>query len=61
MRFANRKIVAAAVVVGVLLVGGAAYAFFTAVGGGTGGTAVGTASPWLVSGVSTTGGPLLPG
>ena len=61
MRIANKRTVAVAVAVAVVLMGGAAYAFFTSTGAGTGGATVGTASPWLVSNVGATGGPLLPG
>lgn len=60
MRFVNKKTVSVAVVVGVI--GGtiAAYAYFTSQGSGSGAASVGTATPWTVSGVSTTGGPLKP-
>jgi hypothetical protein len=38
-----------------LVVGGAAYSYFTATGSGTGNAVVGTSSPWTVAQTSTSG------
>jgi len=55
------KIVTGAAVVALTLGGTAAYAFFTSTGSGTGSATVGTASPWTVDTIVTSGGPLYPG
>jgi hypothetical protein len=41
-------------------IAGGAFAYFTATGSATGATTLGTASPWLVSGVTASGGAMNP-
>jgi hypothetical protein len=53
------SVLIAIVVVGVA--GGAAFAYFTAGGTGTGSAVVGSSSTWEVTAAGVTGGPLLPG
>lgn len=59
----HKKRIAMTIGAAILLAGSTAvaYAYFTGIGTGTGSATVGSASDWDVSGVSTSGGPLLPG
>jgi hypothetical protein len=51
-RFASKRLIAALSVVGVLAVAGAAFAFFTASGSGTGSATVGSATSFVVTDTS---------
>ena len=62
MNFSLKKKIAAAATVLVMVGGaGAAFAYFTTNGSGTGNATVGTSSPWAVTFAPNTGGPLYPG
>ena len=62
-RFTLRKKILAGAAAAALVagVGGAAFAFFTSTGSGTGSATVGNATAWSVTGIGTTGPALLPG
>jgi hypothetical protein len=61
--FATRRRIAVVGITAVMVLasGGAAYAYFTATGSGTGAASVGSASSWEVTATSDTTGDLLPG
>lgn len=60
-RFTKKRLIGAVSLIAVLAVAGAAYAFFTSTGNGTGTATVGTAGAWTVGESGTpTGGPLYP-
>jgi len=60
--FKSKKVVAVAATAGLLIgVGGAAFAYFTSTGNGTGSATVGSATAWTVGQTTpTSGGPLFP-
>jgi hypothetical protein len=57
----SKVIAGAAAAVLVAGIGGAAFAFFTSNGSGQGSATVGSATPWTVDNIATTGPDLLPG
>jgi hypothetical protein len=60
-RFINKRAMAALTVVGVLVVAGAALAYFSSTGSGTGSATVGSSTAFTVAVSPATGGPLYPG
>lgn len=60
-RLTKRRLLAAVTVVATLAVAGAAFAYFTSTGSGTGSATVGSSSNWTVAAQTATGGPLYPG
>ncbi len=62
MRITKKKIVVLVATTAVVALGStAAFAYFTSTGTGGGSATVGSATPWLVTVNSVTGGPLFPG
>ncbi len=60
-KFTRKRYIGALAVIAVLAMAGAAVAFFTSTGNGTGSATVGSAGPWTVGESGTpTGGPLYP-
>lgn len=60
-RFMNKKVAAIAAAAGLTLgLGGAAFAYFTAQGNGSGTGLVGSTTAWTVNSPTPTGGPLYP-
>jgi len=60
-RFMNKKVVAIGLAAGLTLgAAGAAFAYFTSTGSGTGQGSVGTASTWGVTAGAVQGGPIYP-
>ena len=60
MRISKKLAVIAASGIATVTIAGGAFAFYTASGSATGATTLGTASPWLVSGVTVSGGAMNP-
>jgi hypothetical protein len=60
-RFINKRVVGALTVVAVLAVAGAAFAYFSSSGSGTGSATVGSSTAFTVAVSPATGGPLYPG
>jgi hypothetical protein len=60
-RFINKRAMAALTVVGVLVLAGAALAYFSSSGSGTGSASVGSSTAFTVAVSPATGGPLYPG
>lgn len=60
-RFTKKRVILALGVVAALVVAGAAVAFFTSTGTGTGSAQVGSAAHWTMTPSAATGGPMFPG
>jgi hypothetical protein len=60
-RFTKKRTLAALTVVAVLAAAGAAFAYFTSTGSGTGSATIGSATAFNVTVNNPTGGPLYPG